>query len=406
MQLTDKKSIQDSVKKLFGTDNVSIDDNLIVNSYHSLTLLSPIDELPFQFGRVEGDFICKDTGLKSFKGFPKFIGGSLIVRTNQISNFDDFPEFIDGDIDLYENKLTKLYNLPKNHKYSLNLNCNQIASLEGLPEKIGGTLKIMSNQLTHLKGTLKEVNNLECSYNKITSLEGMPRVLNCFDCAHNELISLKYMDDNIKEVKAYNNKLTHFDKLPSSIKSILCYNNLLTDLSELNHLILKDVIASNNQITQINTFKTQCGLLDLSYNPIENVATENRQIDNLIVRDTLIQTIDGEKINAGNHGLVFSHIKRIKNIHKISASYIELVNTPLTDELIEDILNVFSMEENKDKALIIDQRAQRLIRYNENTLHLTQDNVKDDPLIQAYLEKKRLDSSLITQIEKKSIKKI
>jgi hypothetical protein len=407
MQQLDRKTIEQLANEFCKTSQVYVDENLKLYSYGTIYLQKPIKELPFEFSFVEGDFICSDCELESFKGFPKIIGGSLIARSNKFTNFDYFPLSIDGDIDLYNNQLTHLYNLPKHHKYSLNLNANQLTSLEGMPETIGGTLKIMSNFLTNLKGSLKEVKNLECCYNEITTLENMPCVKNTFDCSKNKLTNLKGISQEIIKLNANDNQLTEFTELSTSLNEISCSNNPLTTLSELNGSHIKLISSYNNQITNINDLNMNLVYLDISKNPIKNVKTCTK-VEKLIMENIPLTTIDAKDLMWVSHNIKLSHIKSILNIQSLKMPSIEMINTQLTEQLIEQLLLYFDNNQYVDitSEIVIDQRNQQCIRYNEKTLFLTKNNIKDNPTIKAYIEKKQLESSLSNEIEKKNLKKI
>jgi hypothetical protein len=120
--------------------------------------------LPFQFGKVGGDFWCDHNQLTNLEGAPKEVGMSFYCSNNRLTNLDGAPEKVGGGFDCSYNRLT---------------------SLEGAPEKVGGGFDCSYNQLTSLEGAPENVGrSFYCSCNRLTSLEGRPeKVGGDFGCS-------------------------------------------------------------------------------------------------------------------------------------------------------------------------------------------------------------------------------
>ncbi len=53
-----------------------------------------LTELPLQFRRVEGVFMCSHNDLTTLKGAPKYIGGDFWCNVNNLTDLEYFPEHI------------------------------------------------------------------------------------------------------------------------------------------------------------------------------------------------------------------------------------------------------------------------------------------------------------------------
>ena len=78
---------------------VDVDDNVILYQY-------PIEELPFQFNYVKGDFILGENNLTTLKGVPYKIDGDFICGGNNIRDLDYFPKYVNSRIMLLNNPIS------------------------------------------------------------------------------------------------------------------------------------------------------------------------------------------------------------------------------------------------------------------------------------------------------------
>ncbi len=71
----------------------TIDDNLTVHVDDDVDITSNnLHYIPFQFGRVYGDFLCQGNELMSLKGCPNYIEGEFTFYNNNLYNLNFFPE--------------------------------------------------------------------------------------------------------------------------------------------------------------------------------------------------------------------------------------------------------------------------------------------------------------------------
>ena len=110
---------------------------------------------------IDGDFICKNEGLKDLKGV-RFgvVTGGFDCSGNQLTSLEGAPQEVGGSFDCSNNKITSLGGAPQ----------------EVVGDIFGGRFDCSYNQLTSLEGAPQEVGgSFYCRYNKLTSLEGAPQ---------------------------------------------------------------------------------------------------------------------------------------------------------------------------------------------------------------------------------------
>jgi len=70
-----------------------------------------LSELPFKFGKIDGNFKCSGNGLESLKGAPEIVNGYFNCRSNYITSLKYAPKIIHGWISYSYNNLTSLNGL-------------------------------------------------------------------------------------------------------------------------------------------------------------------------------------------------------------------------------------------------------------------------------------------------------
>ena len=131
-----------------------------------------LEELPFKFGKIDGNF--------------NFFA-------NYIKNLNDAPEEVYGYFNCGGNNLTSLKGIPKIINGWFNCQNNKLTDLKYTPNKIDGDFYCCYNNLTSLKGVPKVIKgNFDCSRNNLKNLKGAPKIVNGdFNCEVNELTSLE-----------------------------------------------------------------------------------------------------------------------------------------------------------------------------------------------------------------------
>jgi hypothetical protein len=86
-----------------------------------------LTRLPFQFGKVGGDFWCYNNRLTSLEGAPKEVGGSFWCFSNRFTSLKGAPEKVGGDF---------------------NFDGDLFISSDGSPKEVGGNFYCSADDLT------------------------------------------------------------------------------------------------------------------------------------------------------------------------------------------------------------------------------------------------------------------
>jgi hypothetical protein len=150
-----EKSIEDWCKAFNIIDYGIV--NGLVNANQKITIYKfKIEQLPIQFGIVNGDFYCAWNNLKSLKNCPTEIKDSFYCSYNKLISLEGGPVKVGYDYDCSSNKLETLKGSPKliNNRFICAL--NQLTSLQGGPEIVNGWYSCSCNDnLTSLEGSPK-----------------------------------------------------------------------------------------------------------------------------------------------------------------------------------------------------------------------------------------------------------
>jgi hypothetical protein len=129
-----RQEIEKFLDKICVTD-YTISDDLTVDVNGRVTLGNrTLAELPFQFGKVTGDFSCGYNQLTSLKNSPYYVGGLFSC---------------------VHNKLTSLQYCPQHVGCFFSCSTNYITSLQYCPKYIGGNFYCMENKLSSVKKLLE-----------------------------------------------------------------------------------------------------------------------------------------------------------------------------------------------------------------------------------------------------------
>lgn len=108
------------------------------------------DQIPVQFGVVNGNLNVSNCGLTTLKGCGDWITGTLNASSNLITNLEGVPPQV-GSIDLSNNQeLTSLEGAPLMVRNFMDLTRTKLTSLKGLPTEPGAIGKIAITYQDHL----------------------------------------------------------------------------------------------------------------------------------------------------------------------------------------------------------------------------------------------------------------
>jgi len=167
-----------------------------------------LSEIPVQFGKVTGFFICYENNLTSLKGCPHTVGAGFYCSENKLTSLKYAPQRVNGDFDCSFNNLT---------------------SLQGCQQIIHGVFRCDNNNLTSLQGGPNQVGAFNAGYNKLTSLQGGPKsITGTYTVKNNNLTSCKGAPDKLPRgsFDCSSNNLTSLTGCPKYVDvSFYCYNN-------------------------------------------------------------------------------------------------------------------------------------------------------------------------------------
>jgi hypothetical protein len=152
-----------------------------------------------RFGRVSGDFFCRNNRLETLEGAPESVGGDFYCSNNNLTTLEGSPESVGGDFYCGGSKLITLEGAPETVGGGFYCNNNNLTTLEGAPESIGGSFYCHRNRLTTLEGAPEGVGrDFLCQGNNLTSLEGAPETVGGnFFCHDNSLTTLEGAPETI-----------------------------------------------------------------------------------------------------------------------------------------------------------------------------------------------------------------
>lgn len=177
--------LEDFVSKHERNENDYRIENKVVHCSNDVSIFYDdlIDgKFPFQFGKVDGNFICCGCDqLTSLKGCPQYVGGDFDCFNNDnITSLEGCPQRVSGNFDCSNcDKLESLNGAPqKVGGYFACSKCEKLESLEGAPQEVGGFFSCTKcKKLETLEGAPQEVGeSFYCpNCENLESLEGAPQ---------------------------------------------------------------------------------------------------------------------------------------------------------------------------------------------------------------------------------------
>jgi hypothetical protein len=99
-----------------------------------------IEQLPVQFGRVDGLFLCSGNQLTTLEGSPQHVGVLFHCDHNKLTDLKGAPTQVGGGFWCSNNMLTSLQGAPDHVGGSLQCNGNPLKSLDGMPSVLKGQI--------------------------------------------------------------------------------------------------------------------------------------------------------------------------------------------------------------------------------------------------------------------------
>lgn len=96
----------DEMLKDLEIDNYEIKDNLVVDVQGDVNLADKgIVEIPFKFGRIDGNFNISVNRLETLKNMPDYVGGDFNCSNNVLKSLEGCPQYIGGDLHATKNNI-------------------------------------------------------------------------------------------------------------------------------------------------------------------------------------------------------------------------------------------------------------------------------------------------------------
>ena len=134
--MVDKQHIEALVHEHFKVgpnDKIQVDDDGVVNVSGDLKMRSKhIQEIPVQFGTVDGTFDVTGMNIASLKGSPQVVGGTFSCVGNNLTTLEGGPKEVHGFYHADHNQLTDLKGCATRVDRMLSITHNPLKSLEGL----------------------------------------------------------------------------------------------------------------------------------------------------------------------------------------------------------------------------------------------------------------------------------
>ena len=123
----------------YNIDDYSINSDMSIDVNQTVDLYNKsLKELPINFNKINGTFICDNNNLTSLKGSPKEVSHDFFCRDNNLITLKDAPILIGGNLHCDRNRLIELN---KNIEvYSIFFDENDVKDLISFPNIKGITM--------------------------------------------------------------------------------------------------------------------------------------------------------------------------------------------------------------------------------------------------------------------------
>jgi len=127
-----------------GTYTINDDGSIDVEGSVNLSR-KKLTKIPFNFGKVSGNFRCYHNQLTSLEGSPNNVGDYFDCSNNKLTTLDGVPNNIGGGFYCHDNQLTSLDGAPNTVGGGFDCTNNQLTTLDGAPNTVGGSFYCYNN---------------------------------------------------------------------------------------------------------------------------------------------------------------------------------------------------------------------------------------------------------------------
>lgn len=125
----------------YGIKNYHVNSDGTIDVYDDVRISSHLKKIPFNFGKVTGNFSCSYSELDSLEGSPYYVGGDFTCTRCNLKSLKGSPIEVVGDFDCFG---------------------NEIESLDGMPLEIGKHFSCYNNNLKELNSVSNIEGNILC----------------------------------------------------------------------------------------------------------------------------------------------------------------------------------------------------------------------------------------------------
>lgn len=184
-----------------------------------------LDELPIQFGVIEGSFSCQLNNLTTLKGAPHTVKKNFSCSMNQLKNLTYSPHYVGGNFDCSGNQLTTLNGAPSIISGFFDCQNNPLITLEGGPINVKDNYWCSGNPITSFKGVAKTIGgSLIAPSCDIKNLKELPNIIeDSLSLTYNHNIEISYKDIEHTTIKnrilLVHKNFTHYEAYAKQINS-------------------------------------------------------------------------------------------------------------------------------------------------------------------------------------------
>lgn len=271
----------------------TINDDLTVDVHGNVDIANlNLREIPIKFGKVKGDFNCRNNNLTSLANSPNIVmgrfncnhnkelsslkGGPIFVMTDfncsycNLIDLKYLPKIIYNDLIAYNNKISSLNNGDFAVGRDIDLTNNLLKDLNGIQNKIHGDLDLTNNLFINLKSFPERIDGRLSVYkNKLKSLKGDLKYVDSFDGADNKISSLENNFIEINTLSLGNNKITSFKHCPKNLYILNLYDNKLSTFNDVDNInVSQIIILTGNNLTTLKNIPNMAEGYDIQKNPL------------------------------------------------------------------------------------------------------------------------------------------
>lgn len=161
--------------KISGKYEINIDGRIDVHGGVDIRHCN-LNKIPLAFGRIDGDFKCTGSNLRSLKNAPSYVSNNFTCDDNLLTSLRYGPIFVGGNYDCSRNKLNNLIGCATEIGRDLVCKMNKLKSLAGSSKQFFGRFNCSYNLLNNFIGAPEDFRGeIYANYNYLKNLKGFKK---------------------------------------------------------------------------------------------------------------------------------------------------------------------------------------------------------------------------------------